>query len=90
MFAFAIIIVNILQYVHIGKATPTDTLIYLKEIRRRRDTTWREICKSGRKRVARGRLKLSRNDLLHLVQRVKGEGVEICAMSDDVDKIADS
>lgn len=43
-----------------------------------------------RGRVARGRLKRSRNDLLHLVQGVQGEGVEICTTSDDVDKIADS
>lgn len=42
-------------------------------------------------RVARGRLKHSRNDLLHLAQGgVRGEGVEICTTSDDVDKIADS
>lgn len=75
MFAFAIIIVNV-SCANIGKVTPTDTPSYLKEIRRRRDTGRRGEgdMQIRAEELPRGRLKPSRNDLLHLVQRVRARG----------------
>jgi len=78
-----------LQRAHIGKVTPTDMLIYLKRLEEG------EIRYGGRYanlrgRVAHGKLKRTQNDLLHLMQRLRSEGVEICTTSNDVDKIADS